>query len=62
MPTTHTIMLVLPSVEVTNGEPQPPLARVTFQPLAVSMVGGLVAVMRKAERTVLPSLLARNAT
>ena len=55
-------MLLVPSVEVTKGEPQPPLGRVTFQPLGMSIVGGLVAVMRKAESAVLPSLLARKAT
>jgi hypothetical protein len=53
-------MLLVPSVEVTKGEPQPPAARTTSQPLAI--VGGLVAVMLKAERTVLPSLFARSAT
>jgi hypothetical protein len=55
-------MLFVPSVEVVKGEPQPPLARFTSQPFALSMVGGLVAVMRNAESIVLPSLLARNAT
>src|SRR4030095_8495359 len=53
-------MLLVPSVELTKGEPQPPLFLGTFHPLAI--VGGLVGVMRKADRTVLPSLLARNAT
>src|SRR5437016_354551 len=49
-------MLLLPSVEVTKGEPQPPLARVILQPLAVSIVGGLVPVIRNAEMTASPSL------
>ena len=59
MPTTQTIMLLLPSVEVTKGEPQPPLFRVTLHPLAI--VGGLVAVMRKAENVAL-LLFTRKAT
>ena len=40
-------MLLVPSVEVTKGEPQPPVPRFTFQPLA--MAGGSVAVMRKVD-------------
>ena len=54
-PTTHTIMLLVPSVEVTKGDPQP--FRLTFQ--AGTMVGGLVAVIRKAESR---ELLARKTT
>src|SRR4030095_16160721 len=54
-PTTHTIMLLVPSVEVTNGDPQPFL--LTLQ--AETMVGGLVAVIRKAESE---EVLARKAT
>ena len=43
MPTAQTIMLLVPSVEVTKGDPHP--FWLTFHPLV--MVGGLVAVMRK---------------
>src|SRR6266513_1769166 len=53
-PTTHTIILLVLSVEVANGVPQP--FRLTFQ--TGRMVGGLVAVTRKAESR---ELLARKA-
>ena len=43
MPTTQTIMLLVPSVDVTKGEPHP--FRPTLHPLEI--VGGVVAVMRK---------------
>ena len=42
-------MLLVPSVEVTKGEPRP--FWLTLHPLV--MVGGLVAVMRKAVRVLL---------
>src|SRR5712671_4600927 len=47
VPITQTIGLLLPSVVVTKGEPQPPLVLVALQPLRI--VGGFVAVMRKVE-------------
>src|SRR6476659_9491802 len=52
-PTTHTIVSLVPSVEVTNGDPQPFLLAVQ----AGVIVGGLVAVTRKAESR---ELLARK--
>src|SRR6266536_4246359 len=54
-PTTHTIILLVPSVDVTNGDPQP--FRLTLHTLV--MVGGLVGLMRKAESVL---LLARKTT
>jgi len=47
VPTTQTIILLVPSVEVTKGDPQPPPFLETLQPM--SIVGGFVAVIRKAE-------------
>src|SRR5947199_3189016 len=44
-PTDHTTILLVPSVEVTNGEPTP--LWVTLQTLVI--VGGLVGLIRKAE-------------
>src|ERR1044072_7886344 len=43
-PDAHTMALVAPSVEVTKGAERP--LEVTLQPVAI--VGGLVAVIRKA--------------
>ena len=43
-------MLLVPSVEVTKGEPQPPFP--VHTPPQMTMAGGLAAVMRKAGEVV----------
>src|SRR5215467_1378220 len=50
VPTIHTVVSLVPSVEVTKGDPHP------FGPLlhAMEIAGGLVAVMRKARSRVAP--------
>src|SRR4029077_9547719 len=56
VPTAQTIMLLAPSVELTNGDPHPFWVTLHTGKL---IVGGLVAVMRKVASVL---LLARKAT
>src|SRR5215472_14127877 len=52
VPTNQTIMLLVPSVVLTKGDPHP-FAGYTCH--VAAMVGGLVAVMRKVRSALLPS-------
>jgi len=56
VPTAHTIMLLVPSGELTKGDPHP--FWLTFH-MGKLIVGGLVAVMPKVASVL---LLARKAT